>query len=159
MTSSVAVIGGGLGGLAVAVALRDHDLEVKVYEAAPAARLEGELLSLWSNGTSMLARLGVNPQGEVVERMILHAAGREVVFDVGSVAAATGSPNVTVRRVDLLGALTAELGPDQVHYGKECVAIRSHGSRAVARFADGSVIEADLVIGADGVNSAVRQCL
>ncbi len=159
MTASVAVIGGGLGGLALAGALGGQDLEVTVYEAAPTARLEGQSLSLWSNGTSVLKRLGITPDGPVVERMILHAAGRPVTFQVGAMAAAIGSPNMTVRRAGLLEALTAAVGPGQVRYGKECLSVRPAGPQVVAAFADGTEVLADLVIGADGVHSQVRRCL
>ncbi len=65
----------------------------------------------------------------------------------------------TVHRADLLDVIAAALPADSVTLGKRCSTVESHGDVAVARFADGSEIEADVIVGADGIHSRVRAAL
>ena len=67
--------------------------------------------------------------------------------------------SATVHRADLLDALADALSPDFVTLGKRCTQVRPDGDIAVARFADGSEIEADIIVGADGIHSTVRASL
>ena len=74
-------------------------------------------------------------------------------------AAAFGVQSATVHRADLLDVLADALPPGLVTLGKRCTRVEPDGATAVARFADGSEIEADVIIGADGIHSAVRTSL
>ena len=74
-------------------------------------------------------------------------------------AAAFGLQSATVHRADLLDVLADALPPGLVTLGKRCTRVEPDGATAVARFADGSEIEADVIIGADGIHSAVRTSL
>ena len=67
-----------------------------------------------------------------------------------------GAPNLTAHCADLLGVLRGALKSTDIRLGKRAVAVESSDRGAVARFADGSDIEADIVIGADGIHSVVR---
>jgi len=70
-----------------------------------------------------------------------------------------GAPNLSVHRADLLDVLAAALKTTQIRFGARCVAVEGNDNSAAARFADGSSIEADIVVGADGIHSVVRSSL
>ena len=74
-------------------------------------------------------------------------------------AASFGTMGATVHRADLLDVLAGALPVGIVTLGKRCTQVRPDGDLAVARFADGSEIEADVIVGADGIHSAVRTSL
>ena len=70
-----------------------------------------------------------------------------------------GAPHMTVHRADLVEALARSLKRTDIRLGARCIAVESDRPVAVARFADGSAIEADAIVGADGLHSVVRSCL
>jgi 2-polyprenyl-6-methoxyphenol hydroxylase-like FAD-dependent oxidoreductase len=74
-------------------------------------------------------------------------------------AASFGIEGATVHRADLLQVLADALPVGIVILGKRCTEVRPDGDLAVARFADGSQIEADIIVGADGIHSSVRTSL
>ena len=74
-------------------------------------------------------------------------------------AASFGTEGATVHRADLLDVLADALSAGVVTLGKRCTVVRPDGDVAVARFADGSEIEADIIVGADGIHSTVRASL
>ena len=71
----------------------------------------------------------------------------------------SGAPSVTIHRADLLGILADALQTSDIRVGLRCIGVEPRASGTVARFADGSEIEADLVVGADGIHSKVRESL
>jgi FAD-dependent urate hydroxylase len=155
------VIGAGLGGLGAAVALQRAGWEVSVFEKAPELAREAGSISLWPNGMAALAALGVRPsRAEVVDRMTLRdGRGRTLVdVDLARMARRYGHPSVTLWRQDLLDDLAQSFG-GPVQLGRRCVGVQTRTRSAVASFADGTTAEADLVVGADGVASAVRHAL
>jgi 2-polyprenyl-6-methoxyphenol hydroxylase-like FAD-dependent oxidoreductase len=155
------VVGGGLGGIAAAIALEQVGLDVSVYEQAGATRREGHTITLWSNGTAALAALGVSPlKMQVIDRMLLHdGMGRELLdLNVAAVAERHGHPSINIWRHDLLAALMNSFrGP--IHFGKRCVMVEQQAASSVARFADGTTAHAALVVVADGAHSTVRSAL
>jgi salicylate hydroxylase len=70
-----------------------------------------------------------------------------------------GAPNLSVHRADLLGVLASALKTTEIRVGKRAVAVEGRERNAVARFADGGEIEADIAVGADGIHSIVRRSL
>ena len=158
----VVVVGGGLGGLATAIALRDAGCDVRVYEGASSARIEGESISLWSSGVAALAALGVRERfGNRLDRIrTLDRGGRRVVdLDVARIAAKFGHPNVAILRSDLLSVLASHLGEGAVSFGRRCVDVTTGPTGASVSFADGETDDADIVVAADGVHSVVRNTL
>ena len=162
----VAVVGGGIGGLVLALALRERGIGFEVYEQADEVREIGAAVALSANGTRELRRLGVGEQVEAVsvvpsalvirrwdtgEVIADHPIGRD-----GTYEARFGAPYYGVHRVALLQALAERLGGDRLNLGRRCVGVDERASGAELRFADGSSATADLVVGADGVHSVIR---
>jgi 2-polyprenyl-6-methoxyphenol hydroxylase-like FAD-dependent oxidoreductase len=158
----VVIIGGGIGGLAAAVALHQRGIAVSVYEQADALREQGAGLWLWANAIHVLRRL--NLEHEIRRRgsagnpgQIQAQDGRPLVSLVASEQhAATGHDTMAVHRADLLRVLHAALPPTVVQFGARFLASSEHPGGIVAHFADGRAIDGDVLVGADGLRSAVR---
>jgi salicylate hydroxylase len=162
----VAIIGGGIGGLTAANALRRAGIEVSVYEAAGELKEIGAGVALHANAMRVLRFIGV----EDAVRKIAGKTDYSVTKDgiTGRIISQTsrakhaelhGIEPATVHRADLLDVLAAALPEGIASLSKRCVSIESGESSAVARFADGTEVEADVIIGADGIHSAVRTSL
>ena len=158
------VIGGGIGGLATAVALRHVGLEVTVFERAQAAR-SGAGIHLWSNAILALDEIGL---GEAVRAAA--PAQRAVEFSnaqgdvlaswrVGDYVQKFGAPVVAIERAELSSILLAALPEGVVRVGAECTGFVEDANGVSAVFADGSSERGDLLIGADGLRSTIRQQL
>ncbi|MFE9022910.1 FAD-dependent monooxygenase [Streptomyces sp. NPDC007808] len=160
----VAVVGGGIGGLAVAIGLRKQGIEAVVHEQARELDHQGAGIAIGANGHRALRHLGVADRlaGAAVEPVradFRHwRTGRSTVTHAlaGGYADRFGAPFWTVERAAVQQALLAELGPGAVRLGARCTEVTQTGAGAVIRFADGAETEADAVIGADGIHSAVR---
>ena len=162
----VAIIGGGIGGLTAANALSRAGIETAVYEAAAELREIGAGVALHPNAMKVLRALGVEDGVRAVagrsqwQVMRNWKTGRMIGRTSREQQAASfGIPGATVHRADLLDVLAGALPAGLVTLGKRCVQVRPDGDVAVARFADGSEIEADIIVGADGIHSPVRACL
>ena len=143
MTSQtkVAVIGGGIGGLAAALALLKRGIDVEVYEQSAELREVGAGIQISSNGTRVLYALGLEDALKRVQvlpsrREIRHWSSGETWnwFDLGATTAQRyGTPHVMLHRGDLHGLLAdavQSLKPDAVRLGKRCVAVSQTGDRS-----------------------------
>jgi salicylate hydroxylase len=162
----VAMIGGGIGGLTAANALRRAGVEVSVYEAAGELKEIGAGVALHANAMRVLRFIGVEEAVRKVAGRTEYAVTRDGI--TGRVISRTsrarqvelmGIEPATVHRADLLDVLAAALPDGVATLGKRCVSVESGESSAVAKFADGTEVEADVIIGADGIHSAVRTAL
>jgi salicylate hydroxylase len=162
----VAIIGGGIGGLTAANALSRAGVTVAVYEAAAELREIGAGVALHPNAMKVLRALGLEDGVRKVAGRSEWALTRN--WKTGRVitrtsrnqqAASFGAAGATAHRADLLDVLAAGLPPGIVTLGKRCVSVSADGDVAVARFTDGGEIEADVIVGADGIHSAVRTSL
>ena len=162
MNRRIIIAGGGIGGLAAAVALDRAGVDVAVYERAPAFTDVGAGMSLWPNATRILRSWGVLDAvlslGEPVTSFDLLRPGGGIISEIPMGGA--DSPAVCLHRADLHRILRQALRPDQLNANRGLVSFtESPGGRVTARFAGGGEVEADGLIGADGVGSAVREHL
>ena len=162
----VAIIGGGIGGLTAANALSRTGIETAVYESAAELREIGAGVALHPNAMKVLRAIGVEDGVRTVAGRSQWQVMRN--WKTGRVIGRTsrqqqeasfGIPGANVHRADLLDVLAHALPAGLVTLGKRCTQVRPDGDVAVARFADGSEIEADVIVGADGIHSPVRACL
>ncbi|MCA1561453.1 MAG: FAD-dependent monooxygenase, partial [Chloroflexi bacterium] len=156
---SVIVVGGGPSGLAAAIALRRAGASVTVCERAERPRRDGQGLTLWPNGLAALDAIGagdaVRARGLFADGLAMRSqSGRVLSLVPPPVMESVGGNGLALHRAELVEALVSAAGA--ITYGTRCVGVRNEPGRAVAVFADGSEQGADLVVGADGLRSAVR---
>ena len=164
---SVAIIGAGLGGLAAAIALRQRGFEANVYERAPNLGEVGAGVQLGPNAVKVLRALCLadalaKHAFEPGNRLTLNwndASLRNRAATRGADAATYGAPYMTAHRADLHRVLQAALPDSRIHLSRACAGAETRGDVAIARFADGLEVEADIVVGADGIRSVVREKL
>jgi salicylate hydroxylase len=164
-TPRIAIVGAGIGGLTLAIALRQRGLGADLYEQASELREVGAAVALSANGTRVFERLGLGPQlaarGFEVAALI-YRDGRSGALigrhDVGATYRQRfGAPYLGIHRADLQAILSAAAGLASIHLQKRLAGVDDTGARAVLRFEDGSTADADLVIGADGAHSFLRR--
>ncbi len=165
-TPRIAIIGGGIGGLSAALALKRRGAEVIVAEQSPVHSEIGAGLNLTPNAVKAFRALGLDREIEDIgwgsEFLMIRSwrSGRYISrIRRGDFRQKFGAPNLTVHRADLLDVLRGALQTTDIRLGKRCIGVDDGDHTAVARFADGSTIEADIVVGADGIHSAVRESL
>ncbi|MCE7080925.1 FAD-dependent monooxygenase [Streptomyces sp. ST2-7A] len=160
----VLVVGGGVGGLATAVALRARGIPVKVLERSAGGPGAGSGLTLWPNGVRALEAIGQGPA--VLDRSlpggtggIRTPSGRFLSrTDIGDLVRDRG-PMVAVHRAELTGILRAALPADTVRTGVTVTGVRLDGRGRPVVITDAGEESADVVVGADGVRSTVRGAL
>jgi len=162
MGPDIAIIGGGIGGLTAAVALARQGLAAQVYEQAPALEEVGAGVGLWPNALTALAPIGL--AGKVAQ-LAVTLAGQGIKRPDGTwlmripgevMAQRWGAGLILVHRAELQQLLASELDPSVIHLGARCTRVEDSGQAVTAYFADGQKVQADVLIGADGVHSAVR---
>ena len=164
-TTRIAVIGAGLGGATVAALLQRAGFDTRVYEQATAFDRIGAGIHVSANVMKVLrhlgaeqglSRVGIHPDmftsrqwdtGDILFELPLGKTGEQKY----------GASYITVHRHDLHAAILDKVQPGTIATGRRLVDVGSDGAGARLRFADGSTADADIVIGADGVNSQVRQ--
>ncbi len=168
MSLRIAVVGGGIGGLAAAAFLHRAGLTATVYEQAGEIREIGAGLVVAPNAVRMIRRLG--RIGQFQKTAVPLEVGWEfrrwqdgrVLFSqrMGAECARLyGEWCYTAHRADLLDTLLAAVPEPGPRLGARCVAVRRVGDGAELSFADGSTAAADVVIGADGTHSVVREAV
>lgn len=161
----IAIVGGGIGGLAAGAFLHQAGFTATVHEQAHALTEVGAGLVMAPNAVRLLRRLGVMDQ--FLRRAVPLDWGWEFrrwtdgnVLSVEKLSGVCeqlyGERTYVVHRADLLDSLKAAVPSEWVRLGARCTAVDVRKNVVLLRFADGSQVEADIVIGADGVHSVVR---
>jgi salicylate hydroxylase len=161
----VAIVGGGIGGLAAALALHRRGVEVAVYEKSARISEIGAGITMSPNALKALRALELERQavsiGYQADDSVIRSwrSGRVITRQKrsGNVVERFGASFLTIHRADLLEIIAGAVPERLIHLGAECVGVAA--DNAVARFADGREVEADVVIGADGIHSTVRESL
>ncbi len=163
---AIAVVGGGLAGLAVAQALNVHGFHTEVFEAAPQLGEIGAAVGTSPNATKALQAIGL---GERIAAVATHSTGiytrnmntgEFLEFnDWRNSTQRWGAPHYTYHRADLIDALASAIDPATIHLGHRITDIEERGERVALGFANGAHHEAEAVIGADGVRSVIRRAL
>ncbi|HEY1259746.1 MAG TPA: FAD-dependent monooxygenase [Stellaceae bacterium] len=163
----VAVIGAGIGGLAAALSLRRAGFAVEVYEQAAELTEVGGGINMGPNAARILYRLGLGPgldrhgvrpaetwarrwqDGRTLQKAPLNPLCEELF----------GAPHLTIHRRDLLAVIAAGLPAETIHLGHRLIGLEPGGDRTEAFFTNGARVTADVLVGADGIHSTVREAL
>jgi 2-polyprenyl-6-methoxyphenol hydroxylase-like FAD-dependent oxidoreductase len=165
MGPKIAIIGGGIGGLTAAVALARKGLAAEIYEQAPVLEEVGAGIGLWPNAMTALESIGLSGKVEQLAVTVTRQGLRRsdgtwlMCFPADLMEKRWGAGFVVVHRAELQQLLAAEFGSSAVHLGARCTGVEDGNGAVTARFADGREVRADVLIGADGVHSAVRTAL
>nr|WP_252981066.1 FAD-dependent monooxygenase [Streptomyces chartreusis] len=159
---SVAVVGGGIGGLTTAVALHQRGIHADVYEQADVMTDAGNGLAISANSSRLLTRLGLS--NGLRKRSVGLAHADFISWTTGELLARHqlgdhyknlfGYPYYALHRTDLADLLLSACEPNTIHWGMRCLDIIEKPDCVEIHFADGSSAEADLAVGADGIRSA-----
>jgi salicylate hydroxylase len=165
--TSIAIVGGGIGGLTAAASLLRAGFDVQVFEQAGALGEVGAGINIGPNGSRILHRLGI---ADTLKR----TGVKPLTFDqrrwddgrlllrspLGeAVESAFGAPYYTFHRGDLHRALASAVPAERIHVAHRFMHMTDHGNHVEAHFANGRSISVDALIGADGIHSVVRHAL
>ncbi|RUR45122.1 salicylate 1-monooxygenase [Vreelandella populi] len=162
---SIGIVGGGIGGVAFAVALsRDSHLDVQLFEAAPQFSEIGAGVSFGPNAVKAIQRLGLEASYQRIadsspapfeDVWFEWRRGSDDAYLTASLAPGVGQSSV--HRADFLDAIVANLPEGIAHFGKRCVEVQQDANSATAYFDDGTLFTGDAIIGFDGIKSSVRR--
>ncbi|CAM4014146.1 FAD-dependent monooxygenase [Corallococcus exiguus] len=162
-TRHVLIAGAGIGGLTLACALQRAGLRATVFERADALRPVGAGIIVQMNAAVALRRIGlcdaVVAEGERAERtLILDSTGARITaIDVLSLQEELDIPMVAVHRARLQAVLHAHAGPEEaVRLGVSVTGFQDDGARVTVTLSTGETVTGDVLVGADGLRSAVR---
>jgi FAD-dependent urate hydroxylase len=159
----ILIVGAGVGGISAARGLLRDGHDVTVFDQRPDVRAGGGAVTIWSNGAAVLEQLGVDMDGAgqpLSAVRVLTAKGRPLAtLDVTAMVNRLGAPVRMVPRRILLERLLEGFPTDRIRCNTRAVGIVSthHGVRV--EFADGSAVDGDVLIGADGLHSMVRDVI
>jgi salicylate hydroxylase len=161
----IAIIGAGIGGLTLALALREHGIDAQLYEQTDELREVGAAVALSANATRFYERMGLRAAFDAVCAEIpalIYRDGRsgEVIGQhrgEPSYRQQFGGSYWGVHRADLQAVLSNAVGLERINLSHRLTDLVQHPDRVSLSFANGRHIDADLVIGADGARSITRR--
>jgi len=156
------IIGGGIGGVTAAIALKRAGLDVTVYERAEELREIGSGLPLWTNALRALHILGLTDEldisGAQVRSVRITTWKGDTLADTSNDKhlKKLGTITIVVHRAELLALLLKTLGEEHVQLGMTCVGFTQDVAGVTAIFSNGQEVRGDVLIGADGIHSIIR---
>jgi salicylate hydroxylase len=167
MRLRIGIAGGGIGGMAAAIALLKAGHDVEVYEQAADYKRIGADINLTPNAVRALGSLGVVAALEETAARPTHRISR--MWDTGEETSRLemadaaqlryGAPQLTIHRADLLDALRRQLPPSVIHLDHRLTAIDNVETRPKLHFTRGGTRDVDVLVGADGIHSQTRTTL
>jgi 2-polyprenyl-6-methoxyphenol hydroxylase-like FAD-dependent oxidoreductase len=158
---NIGIIGGGIGGVAAAVALHRAGIHATVYERANEFCEVGAGMMLWPNATRVLRELGLLEQVAALsgpnQRFLVRSSAGTILMNIG--LGHFDVPALCTRRSDLLDALISAVPQECIALGREFEAFAEQKTGVRVRFSGGVSAEHDFLIGADGIRSRVRSQL
>ena len=165
----IGIVGGGVGGMAAAIALRRRGHRVTVYEQAGQFARVGADINLTPNAVRALDGLGADVGAAVRQRGARPTFRISRDWDTGKETSRLGmsdvaekeygAPQITIHRADVLAALTSGFDAAQVRFGQRLTTLRDTDAGVELQFEDGGTDTVDVAIGADGIHSRVRTAL
>ncbi len=156
----ILVVGAGVGGISIARGLLRDGHDVTVFERRPDVTAGGGAVTIWSNGATVLGQLGVDMDGAgqpLSTVRVVTATGRRVTnVDLTAIVDRLGAPVRMVPRRVLLERLLEGFPVDRIRCNTRAIGVVSTQNGVRLEFEDGSSAEGDLLIGADGLHSMVR---
>lgn len=159
---TIAIIGAGLGGAVAGALLQHAGFDVEVYEQAPSFARLGAGIHMGPNVLKIFERIGVDKKVVSISSTPSHWFSRDGL--TGEYLSRIplegyGATYCTVHRGDLQALQCDQLKPGTLHFNKKLVRLDDNGTDVMLEFEDGTSVRADIVIGADGINSRVRETL
>jgi 2-polyprenyl-6-methoxyphenol hydroxylase-like FAD-dependent oxidoreductase len=164
----VLIVGGGIGGLTLALSLDQAGIACRVFEAAPGIRPLGVGINLLPHATRELTELGLQDAlarraVETSELRFYNRFGQFIYAEPRGRYAGYDWPQFSIHRADLhqvlLEAVRARLGADAVVLGARCVGFEQDAEGVTARFENGAAARGGCLVGCDGIHSVVRKLL
>ena len=158
-----AIIGGGIGGLTTAIALRKVGFAVDVYERAPELKEVGSGMSLWPNAVRSLNQIDPNilsslrTRGRSLRRLLMKDASGEEIKTLP--LPGSDCSGIAIHRADLQSALAQSVSAQSIHLGHTFARLEQRPNSVLLHFENGVSAEADIVVACDGIHSAVRKSL
>lgn len=156
----VLVVGAGVSGISVARGLLRDGHDVTVFDQRPDVKPGGGAVTIWSNGATVLQQLDVDMDGAgqllSAVRVLTSTGRRLTTLDITAMTNRLGAPVRMVPRRVLLERLLERFPADRIRCNRRAVRVLSRHEGVRVEFDDGSSAEGDLLIGADGLHSMVR---
>ncbi|MEO0895040.1 MAG: FAD-dependent monooxygenase [Bacteroidota bacterium] len=159
------IIGGGIGGLTTAIALKKKGFTVKVYEQAKEMKPLGAGIILANNAMQVYQKLGladtIKTAGNPVSRMEITKANLKPISIVNlkPFERKYGVENIAIHRANLQQILLEELGPNEVKWNSKLADLKKHHEGYTLYFENGTQVASQTILGADGIHSKVREQL
>ena len=161
----ITIIGAGIGGLTLAIALQKKGIGVEIFEATSAFKKVGAGIVLAINAMQLYQRLGLAEQlkvrGNPLEKMAITTANLNIMTanELAYFEEKYSLNNIAIHRATLHEVLLSELPNVSLHLNKKLKKLEENAAGIQLEFLDGSTHQAAIVIGADGIHSGVRQSI
>ncbi len=166
--NDILIIGGGIGGLTLALELHRRGVACRVFESAPEIKPVGVGVNLLPHATKVLSSLGLEPALarvaiETQESVFFNRFGQLIWREPLGRRAGYDWPQFSIHRADLYAILFDEarsrLGGDRLQVNKHCVGFTQDDDAVEVRFKDGSTAKGLGAVGCDGIHSVIRKQL